>query len=271
MAFLKRKKKPEEEQKPQEEAQTVAAKQPEEESVEDILKEIKSIVSGGEEDDTMELTEMVELDEPEEQKNTVSEALVKENLEEEMLAAAISQEKPEEENFVDVLAEIDSELSSNQEPSIQEPVQAEEEPLSLDQITEEPIAITETEQIIQQTEEIIVLQPQPVQEVLEEIKPAANFTEETPEKSKAPMSEGIKETLISKDQAEKSAQVIKNLLDNIPRPKIESPEFRNGNTVEDIVMESLRPMLKQWLDKNLEKIVYEVVEKEIRKIIPREE
>jgi cell pole-organizing protein PopZ len=44
--------------------------------------------------------------------------------------------------------------------------------------------------------------------------------------------------------------------------------FRSGSTLEDLVKESLRPMLKEWLNSNLPGIVEEIVEREIRRIIP---
>ena len=51
-----------------------------------------------------------------------------------------------------------------------------------------------------------------------------------------------------------------------PMPNIESPAFRSGNTVEDLVMEALRPMLKDWLDANLQQIVENIVENEVKRI-----
>ena len=42
--------------------------------------------------------------------------------------------------------------------------------------------------------------------------------------------------------------------------------FRSGETVEDLVLEALRPMLKDWLDEQLTKIVERLVEKEIRRV-----
>lgn len=42
--------------------------------------------------------------------------------------------------------------------------------------------------------------------------------------------------------------------------------FRSGNTVEDIVLEALRPMLKDWLDDNLTGIVERLVDREVRKL-----
>lgn len=42
--------------------------------------------------------------------------------------------------------------------------------------------------------------------------------------------------------------------------------FRSGTTVEDLVVESLRPMLKEWLDDHLPALVRNLVEKEIRRL-----
>lgn len=45
-----------------------------------------------------------------------------------------------------------------------------------------------------------------------------------------------------------------------------SPVFRSGSTVEDLVIEALKPMLKEWLDGNLPSMVKALVEKEIRRL-----
>jgi len=42
-----------------------------------------------------------------------------------------------------------------------------------------------------------------------------------------------------------------------------------GKTVEDLVKETLRPMLKEWLDKNLPQVVERYVEKEIVRLTRR--
>ena len=41
--------------------------------------------------------------------------------------------------------------------------------------------------------------------------------------------------------------------------------------IEELVKESLKPELKKWLNKNLPIIVRQLVEKEIKKIIPKNE
>jgi len=52
-----------------------------------------------------------------------------------------------------------------------------------------------------------------------------------------------------------------------PMPSISSPVFASGNTVEKMVADMLRPMMKEWLDTNLPVIVERIVEREVRKLI----
>lgn len=49
-------------------------------------------------------------------------------------------------------------------------------------------------------------------------------------------------------------------------PSVHGHAFRSGTTVEDLVVESLRPMLKEWLDDHLPALVRNLVEKEIRRL-----
>ena len=50
------------------------------------------------------------------------------------------------------------------------------------------------------------------------------------------------------------------------KPSTPSAHFRSGDTLEDLVVEMLKPMMKDWLDQNLPHLVREVVEKEVRKL-----
>lgn len=49
----------------------------------------------------------------------------------------------------------------------------------------------------------------------------------------------------------------------------QSPTFRSGGTVEDMVEDLLRPMLKGWLDDNLPGIVEKIVEREVTRLTRR--
>ena len=44
------------------------------------------------------------------------------------------------------------------------------------------------------------------------------------------------------------------------------PIGEGSHTVEEIVVYMIRPMLKEWLDKNLPVIVENIVQREVRKI-----
>jgi cell pole-organizing protein PopZ len=51
-----------------------------------------------------------------------------------------------------------------------------------------------------------------------------------------------------------------------PLPPTSSMRFRSGETVEDLVLEALRPMLKDWIDSHMTPIVERMVEREIRRL-----
>ncbi len=78
------------------------------------------------------------------------------------------------------------------------------------------------------------------------------------------------DSLLADNAAEASANALKNLVNSIPKPKVESMLMRSGSTLEDLVVESLKPELSEWLNKNLPTLVQSLVEKEIRKLIPRD-
>jgi cell pole-organizing protein PopZ len=78
------------------------------------------------------------------------------------------------------------------------------------------------------------------------------------------------DSLLTNSAAETSAHALKNLVNSIPKPKVETMLMRSGSTLEDLVVESLKPELSEWLNKNLPTLVQSLVEKEIRKLIPRD-
>lgn len=86
----------------------------------------------------------------------------------------------------------------------------------------------------------------------------------------APSANDIIDSLLSQKAATEAASHFKNLQEaaNPPLPDVRVPsaQFRSGTTVEDLVMEMLKPMMKEWLDKNLPAIVERIVEREVRKL-----
>lgn len=80
------------------------------------------------------------------------------------------------------------------------------------------------------------------------------------------------EGLVSNTAVSSSAAALKTLMDapNLaatPTATTPSVQFRSGVTVEDLVVESLKPMLKEWLDANLPQLVEKLVEREIKRIV----
>lgn len=83
-----------------------------------------------------------------------------------------------------------------------------------------------------------------------------------------PPSPPATDALLSDAAASATAAALKKLPKEKPKamPTSPSPAFRSGTTVEDLVMEALRPMLKEWLDANLPKIAERIVEREVAKL-----
>ncbi len=81
------------------------------------------------------------------------------------------------------------------------------------------------------------------------------------------------DALLSKAAEEAAISSLAKL--NIPEEKVEqkpttpSPQFRSGMTVEDMVEELLKPMMKEWLDGNLPIIVERIVEREVLRLTRR--
>lgn len=101
--------------------------------------------------------------------------------------------------------------------------------------------------------------PEPTPVVIASVPPPPR-PEYVPESSDA---------LLSNAAVEASAAAMKILSQSMQKdvgPRTESPTFRSGATVEDLVLESLKPMLKSWLDANLPAIVERIVEKEVRRL-----
>lgn len=77
-------------------------------------------------------------------------------------------------------------------------------------------------------------------------------------------------SLISKEVASESSKVLMDLVKAVEKPSSDGLKFRNGTTLEQLVIELIKPDLSKWLDENLPNIVKHVVEKEIRKLIPKD-
>ena len=78
------------------------------------------------------------------------------------------------------------------------------------------------------------------------------------------------DALLSAQAVESAASALQSLKQPkpapSPAPQGDALRTRAGNTVEDLMLEALRPMLKEWLDANLPATVERLVQREIAKI-----
>ena len=112
----------------------------------------------------------------------------------------------------------------------------------------------------------------PAPEPEPEEEPEEEFMEEAPPPPPAPRPRPVKAPsgagLVSDASIAASAQALKGL--RMPGDFGAMP-FLSGNTVEALVQQMLRPMLKEWLDANLPGIVQQEVQREVQRISMEQE
>jgi hypothetical protein len=107
----------------------------------------------------------------------------------------------------------------------------------------------------------------PAFEVADEPPPAPTPSYSAPAASLRPaaMAPEVKDTLIAPDAARKSSSAFGRLAEAVTRSEPASSGV-GGRTLEDIAGELLRPMLKEWLDTHLPRIVQASVDEEVERI-----
>jgi len=75
-------------------------------------------------------------------------------------------------------------------------------------------------------------------------------------------------TLLAPETAAAATTSVGNLMRTLASERT-LQVHRDGPTIEDIVREELRPMLKQWLDANLPDLVERLVRAEIERVVRR--
>jgi cell pole-organizing protein PopZ len=168
--------------------------------VEEILKDIKEVVTGKHEDDVLELTEIINEDGS---TTAVEDVQVVNNM---------------------------SEVASSQD--------------NIDSLFDDPTPKEEIKEDVAQEQQQFVKN-----NVVEEAVVAS----------------------ISDNSIQASMEPIRDLMKKVHKQTSDGLAFNSGTTVEEIVTELMKPKINEWLDANLPGIVKSVVEKEIKKIIPRDE
>jgi hypothetical protein len=74
------------------------------------------------------------------------------------------------------------------------------------------------------------------------------------------------ESLISDRVAEETSGLFRNFAQQATEALKDCP--KRGQTLEDFVVEMMKPQLKLWLDSHLPSLVRELVEKEIKRLVP---
>lgn len=183
----------------------------------------------------------------------------------------ITEEKQEEqENIEDILSSIKDVISGNKEPDDVLELTDNVHPAGSSDFTDISNFSTEDETEDQPVTQIVSFgeenlpQSQPQEEALSldnilSSEPASPST--TPEPSKS--------SLLDAKVLNETKEALSSMLKSVEKHH-DSPHFRSGTTIEELVIELLKPELKAWLNDNLPSIVKSVVEKEVRKIMPQD-
>lgn len=79
------------------------------------------------------------------------------------------------------------------------------------------------------------------------------------------------ESLVDAETAQKSVDKLRLLLSKLEKTAEDLTKPRQVVTVEDAVKDSLKPFLKEWLNKNLHEIVENIVDREVKTIIVKQD
>jgi len=83
-----------------------------------------------------------------------------------------------------------------------------------------------------------------------------------------PMVDDATESLVAPEAARVASSSIASLVTTLASERAQ-PVFRGGPTIEDLVREEIRPLLKLWLDTHLPPLVERLVRAEIERVINR--
>jgi cell pole-organizing protein PopZ len=90
-----------------------------------------------------------------------------------------------------------------------------------------------------------------------------------PPRPSAPPPAAPAATLLAPETEAAVASSVGGLLRTLIAEREQVPVYRGGPTIEDLVREEIRPLLKQWLDTNLQALVERHVRAEIERVVGR--
>lgn len=270
-----------------------------EESMEDILHSIRDIIADSNDDDTEaedteDKTEAVNDTEPTQEADTDP---AEDNTAEGNTPAAtedpVIDDTPNEDNAVqeapqdtptmdddDDILEL-TEIVDNEDTAIEDnatPGDATEDLMAdIDEAIEEDDALKDVLEDAKPDEHALEIEDDTSDDITpepptEDIPPQSDLAEPSM-KENPPTAEPKAEAkldddkLISDNVANEAGSSIQNLIHTLPKNEIDSPHTRQGTSLEDMVIEAIRPMLSDWLDTNLPVLVERIVKQEIQKLI----
>lgn len=167
-----------------------------------------------------------------------------------------------------------SDNSSEQEPSIEEILASIRQIISDDdeeasteaeeEVLESPVR-HDNDDVLELTEEDLVgIEPEIELRDPQEDEPEEYEEEE--EEIMAPPPKSVPSDILSSGTQAAAMNSITKLTKKMP---INSSRSYDGVTLEDIVRETLHPMLREWMDDNLPSMVERIVQKELEKLARR--
>lgn len=204
-------------------------------SIEEILASIREIIS----DDDAKPAPAEETSAPVAMEPTPEKEMTMSQVAMEPAPTAIEEPIAIDDDILDLAAFADAPVPSKvPSPERKDPLAG----IDLDKPKEMTVAFTEPEPVVVPTPA-----PEPVREPLPEPKPMSS----TPD------------TTILTDHAKNAS------IDSLSRlaHNIAISRSGNGATLEDIVREMLKPMLRDWLDRNLPPMIERMVERELERLV----
>ena len=76
-------------------------------------------------------------------------------------------------------------------------------------------------------------------------------------------------SLIDNVVASETASILGDFVKQMQHVTTTASEHKSGQTIEELVVDVMKPELRKWLNQNLPTIVRDVVEKEVRRLMPK--
>ena len=193
----------------------------------------------------------------------------------------MSDANPQQEpSMEEILASIRRIISEDDEPganSEETPVEAApEDVLELTEVVEEPELASIEKEVEEEPAEEVVEEELSIDEVFEEVpqeeelelrETEAEIVEPPPEPPRASvLSPPAESELLAVETAAAAAGTLSGLVAAVDRAHGGSVLGDGNRTIEDLVKEIMRPMVKDWLDENLPGLTERLVRREIERL-----